>query len=880
MKKLILLALCALFALPSPADQVKVGKRTWSFDANADGKSCVVRGVFPANGSISVPAKLGRLVVTRIDPHTFDNPTVTALSVPAGVTSIASYEGNDFWNCFGNCTKLAKIKVAAGNKTFSAKDGVLYDKKKTKVLAVIPGKKGSYKVPASVRTIGEDAFWSSSLSSVTLPKKLTTIEWGAFENAESIKKITIPAFVTFIGGNAFAPQISVLVAKKNKNYSAAGGVLFDKKKTTLIHCPSTKKGVYRVPASVTTIGDDAFAECDGLTKVAMGRNVKTIGNGAFYACRKLKSAGIPAGTVHIGEGAFYGCSALTSFSLPASVATLGWIGTDYDTYGNPFGNSGVKKVKVATGNQAFAVAGGCLVSKDKTYLLAVPPATKGALKIPATVTDLDYSAFLGCDRITSITIPAGMDRVWAEDLSNCGSWNAKTKTSSSSLRSISVAPGNQSYTAVGGVLFSKDKKVLVAYPVGKKGAYKVPASVKEIQYDAFYGVLGVTKITVPDSVEFIGSDAFASCPKLTTVRLPSKLTSISTALFYGDSALQSVSIPSKVSFIGGGAFSDCGKLTSLTVPASVKTIADGAFGSGDRQAGIKKLTLPNKGTCDVPRQDLPASCKVVYRNKSDVYWIRLVSNGGSLSDWDVPYEYLDGYSVTIFAFRNKATALPANPFYNWDASVFVGWATSPNGAAKYNDKASVKNLAAAGRTATLYAKWSYPDDSGDSYGEDDLLYCESVGGGDAMALSAIGPQDDCAPAPGVDASADAAGNGVSFSASGDVPWTDATFADEACFESGAIGDGGTSTLLASVEGAGTLAFRWRTSSEEGRDIAFFSVDGKDVSSRSGLDDDWATVSLRIEGEGPHALSWTYAKDASGSAGDDRARLADVVWFAD
>ena len=50
--------------------------------------------------------------------------------------------------------------------------------------------------------------------------------------------------------------------------------------------------------------------------------------------------------------------------------------------------------------------------------------------------------------------------------------------------------------------------------------------------------------------------------------------------------------------------------------------------------------------------------------------------------------------------------------------------------------------------------------------------------------------------------------------------------------------------------------------------------------RSGLDDDWAAVSLRIEGDGPHALSWAYAKDASGSAGDDRARLADVVWLPD
>ena len=115
---------------------------------------------------------------------------------------------------------------------------------------------------------------------------------------------------------------------------------------------------------------------------------------------------------------------------------------------------------------------------------------------------------------------------------------------------------------------------------------------------------------------------------------------------------------------------------------------------------------------------------------------------------------------------------------------------------------------------------------------------------------------------------------------GDAPWTETECGGLPCAESGAIGDGGSSVLRAEVEGSGTLAFRWRTSSEAGRDIAFFSVDGKDVSSRSGLDADWTTVSLRIEGDGPHALSWTYAKDASGSAGDDCARLADVAWIAD
>ena len=910
MKRVLLLALCALFALPSSADQAVVGKRIWSFDVNPDGKTCTAVGVFPANGKIAVPAKLGGFTVTRIDRDVFfENSTVTALSIPAGVKEIG-YER--FYNDFGQSARLKKITVASGNRTFSASGGVLFDKRKTKLLAVPPAKKGSYKVPASVRTIGEEAFDNSRLTSVVLPKKLKTIEEFALDTV-SLRKITVPASVTAIGRGAFSWNTTVLVAKKNKKFLSAGGVLFDKKKTKLLHCPATKTGSYRVPASVTEIGSGAFYGCSRLTSVVLGNRVRTIGAqafgecsgltsvkipgtvatidyGAFESCTKLRSVTIANGVKRIGSFAFARCTSLKTLSIPASVRTIGYATANGSAvYENPFGNSGVKTVKVADGNTAFAVAGGCLVTKDKKTLIAVPPAKEGALSIPSSVTSIESDAFWGCGKLTSIAIPAGMDNVSASWFNSCTTWDATKKKYTSALKSFTVAAGNESYMAVDGVLFSKDKKTLVAYPCGKQGSYTVPSSVRTIGSSAFQDTQ-MTSVTIPDSVTEIGSYAFYACEKL----------------------------------------------SSVTVPTSVKSIGEEAFGYWDRKAGIRTLSLPNKGACDIARQELPASCKVVYRDKTPVYWIRLVANGGHMKNDDADHEsFYDakgnwlGYAVRSFAFRDKATALPASPFANY-GQVFAGWATSPNGAVKYADKASVKNLAAADRTATLYAKWrpakttysfhanggsgSMPsvavdydtwsvdcpdctftrddwtfdhwntksDDSGESYYPDENLDCEDGERDVAITLYAIWTQDDYDddPAPVEDAPAGEAGNGVSFSASGDAPWAETEFAGCPCFESGAIGDGGTSTLLASVEGSGTFAFRWRTSCEESRDIVFFSVDGKDAASRSGLDDDWASVSFRIEGDGPHALSWTYAKDASGSAGDDRARLADVVWIAD
>ncbi len=53
----------------------------------------------------------------------------------------------------------------------------------------------------------------------------------------------------------------------------------------------------------------------------------------------------------------------------------------------------------------------------------------------------------------------------------------------------------------------------------------------------------------------------------------------------------------------------------------------------------------------------------------------------------------------------KAAKLPRNAFTR-KGFVFLGWATKKGGAVKYKDQASVKNLAAAGKTATLYAVWA------------------------------------------------------------------------------------------------------------------------------------------------------------------------------
>ena len=74
--------------------------------------------------------------------------------------------------------------------------------------------------------------------------------------------------------------------------------------------------------SVTSIGEEAFYDCDYLTSVTIPNSVTSIGSSAFYFCRFLTSVTIPNSVTSIEYQAFCYCSGLTSVTIPNSVTTI------------------------------------------------------------------------------------------------------------------------------------------------------------------------------------------------------------------------------------------------------------------------------------------------------------------------------------------------------------------------------------------------------------------------------------------------------------------------------------------------------------------------------------------------------------------------------
>ncbi len=222
------------------------------------------------------------------------------------------------------------------------------------------------------------------------------------------------------------------------------------------------------------------------------------------------------------------------------------------------------KGTVATQNPDFEIVNGVLESYGGTSANVI---------IPDGVKSISMFAFCG-GNIKSITIPASVNDVIGEAFDSCVA-----------LVSINVNSANKSFSSAGGVLYNKDKTVLVAYPMnGGVKAFTVPDSVKSIEDYAFFDNHNLTDLTISSGVKSIGISAFDSCQKLKSVTVENGLTTISENAFGNCALLTDITLPDSVTTIADKAFSDCGKLKNININSGNKSYCsvDGVIYSNDK----------------------------------------------------------------------------------------------------------------------------------------------------------------------------------------------------------------------------------------------------------------------------------------------------------
>ncbi|MFC2386725.1 leucine-rich repeat domain-containing protein, partial [Treponema socranskii] len=145
------------------------------------------------------------------------------------------------------------------------------------------------------------------------------------------------------------------------------------------------------------------------------------------------------------------------------------------------------------------------------------------------------------------------------------------------LQSVTVASDNAYLSSQDGVIFNKDKTVLLWYPRGKPDtSYTVPLSVTRLFYRSFDEVDALTSVTLPNGLKDIDSYVFTSCRNIATLNLPSSLKSIDD-FSIRDLKVSSMLVPENITELGYYFLAECPELTSVELPSTLTKITRYAF---------------------------------------------------------------------------------------------------------------------------------------------------------------------------------------------------------------------------------------------------------------------------------------------------------------
>lgn len=480
--------------------------------------------------AIKIPSK-----VTAIPDYCFFAcSSLESVTIPEGVTTIGS---GAFQSCNLNALTLPSTITSIGNYAFG---------KNNNLQSIIC----SATIPP---TLGDNAFSNGITPSIKVP--ISSI--AVYKQANGWKD-----FSNYYGGDVVNNGITYRINEKDATITAAEATLTEANIPSVVEFEGNQYPVIKIndnvfagntnltavtlPAGLVEIGNDAFSGCKNLESVTLPESLKTLGDYAFSSCKSLRAVKIPSGVTTIPDHCFYGCSSLENVTISEGVTDIGIeaflsgnlkaltlpeslekIG-DYAFYNNPSLKSVNIPAKVKTiGTQAFYNCGLTdLVIQEGVQAIgdyAFYGNSLQNLTLPSTITSIgNYTFYSGY--LQSITCNAATPPTLGDDVFNI------EITPSIKVPLASIAAYRKVYGWKDFSNYYGGEEIIdgVAYRIDDKGAYVQAAIMTEsevslaenvafegAQYplykiadNAFAGNGSITLVTVPATVETIGSNAF------------------------------------------------------------------------------------------------------------------------------------------------------------------------------------------------------------------------------------------------------------------------------------------------------------------------------------------------------------------------------------
>lgn len=483
---------------------------------------------------------------------------VTEISLGNGITYISpsAFNGSEY---YFNEANWENGVLYIGNYLIAARSSVA----------------GAYEVKDGTQMICESAFhWNSALESVTIPVSVTIIAPRAFVGCHALSDVYYQGAKAqwnkvemgdnprlFTANVHFAIEDDVIYTLENGTLFVEGTGLCDSTWTQYVDAEDIKSivicdgiteldwGVFsqlpnlesvKIAGSVKLIGGNSFFKCPKLSSIELSVGIEELGWGVFNDCTSLKSISIPDGVKKLDYFVFDGCTALESIDLPDSLTSIG---------SHTFRNTAFYNDDANWENGVLYI-GSCLIEAT--------PTLAGDYEIADGTRLIACYAFDMCTLLSTVTIPASVKYICDSAFNGNTSLTCVTFEDESgsaharSVRAVRAAAPDTGALSIGNGAFmdcSALGKVILPDNVGRIGSnafhntayYNDTANwdsgvlylddyllctdqsvqgdliVKDgtkFIADGAFSNTAVTSVTVPESVERIGSSAFDDCPEL------------------------------------------------------------------------------------------------------------------------------------------------------------------------------------------------------------------------------------------------------------------------------------------------------------------------------------------------------------------------------